>query len=595
MDRETQQVLTASRKTSVVAERESAASAEPRIRNQKSRILLPVSITAGLLWASYFPMDLGWLGWLALVPFLVLVRTQAPARRAYWGSFFAGLLFYLPSLQWMRVADDRMYLTWVGLAVACALFFPVALFLVRRLEHRTRLPLIVTFPAVWTALEYLRAHLFTGFPWYFLAHTQHSFLPIIQVTDLTGAYGVTFLVAGVNALLFEMVSSRAKFRSWFGLPDSRGTSILASPLLQAGVVFGLAACVLAYGSWRLGQEETVQGPMVGLIQGNLDQAVRLAASANGEDAASTMIRHYRDLTDQAIVRTPKPDLLVWPETSYPHDWWEIAPGLAIEQVPPEKHELYQDWLHAVGFCRSLAKHMADRWHTDLLLGLNGSVLPNDLKPIRYNTAILIKADGQVAGRYDKIHRVPFGEYVPFKDWLPFMNKLAPYDFDYSVHAGERFTRFTHGEYRFGVLICYEDTDPSLARQYLRGDTGGAPVDFFLNISNDGWFHGTSEHEEHLAICRFRAIECRRAVARAVNMGISAVIDGNGRMTALPGANWAGSKKIATVLKAKIPIDDRISLYAKWGDWFPWTCWAVIAAGMLWAAFWPRPAPRTMLG
>src|SRR5207237_2965743 len=114
--------------------------------------------------------------------------------------------------------------------------------------------------------------------------------------------------------------------------------------------------------------------------------------------------------------------------------------------------------------------------------------------------------------------------------------------------------------------CYEDTDPYLARQYVRPGSAAPTVDFLLNISNDGWFDGTSEHEEHLAICRFRAIECRRAIARAVNMGISAVVDGNGRVIALPRADWTRSKKVAAVLTAAVPIDHRVSLYARFGDW-----------------------------
>src|SRR5205807_499391 len=126
---------------------------------------------------------------------------------------------------------------------------------------------------------------------------------------------------------------------------------------------------------------------------------------------------------------------------------------------------------------------------------------------------------------------------------------------------------------------YEDTDPSLARQYVA--PGDEPaVDFLLNLSNDGWFNGTSEHEEHLAICRFRAVECRRSVARAVNMGISAVIDGNGRVTALAGATWAESKKVAGVVTATVPIDRRGSVYTAWGDWLPAACWLLIGAGLL---------------
>src|SRR5260370_39296723 len=103
-----------------------------------------------------------------------------------------------------------------------------------------------------------------------------------------------------------------------------------------------------------------------------------------------------------------------------------------------------------------------------------------------------------------------------------MNKLAPYDFDYSITPGTVQTRFRLGKHHFGVFICYEDTDPYLARQYVRQDGGEPTADFLVNISNDGWFDGSSEHEQHLAICRFRAVECRRSVARAVNMGISGI-------------------------------------------------------------------------
>jgi apolipoprotein N-acyltransferase len=175
-----------------------------------------------------------------------------------------------------------------------------------------------------------------------------------------------------------------------------------------------------------------------------------------------------------------------------------------------------------------------------------------------------------------------------------MNRFAPYDGPYSVRPGESFTRFPLGPFRFGVIICYEDTDPLLARQYVRFSGDDPPVDFLINVSNDGWFDGSSEHEEHLAICRFRAIECRRSIARAVNMGISAVIDGNGRVIALPEPTLAESKKVAAVLTAVIPIDRRFSLYAAWGDWLPWGCWGLLALALAWS-FLRRPRTASLDG
>jgi len=258
----------------------------------------------------------------------------------------------------------------------------------------------------------------------------------------------------------------------------------------------------------------------------------------------------------------------------------------------------------------MAEDMVAQWPTNLLVGMNAVTrVAGQLR--RYNSAVLIDRRGKAAGRYDKIHRVPFGEYVPFRDWLPWMNYFAPYDFDYSVWPGEHFTRLplvdptTGQRFTFGVLICYEDTDADVARPYGGGE-GAAPADFLLNISNDGWFDGTSEHDEHLAICRFRAVECRRSVARSVNMGISAIIDSNGRIlqphelphphphvdpdfhlwtvpmqrrapAELPVSQWHEYKKVAGVLLATVPLDDRKSFYARCGDWLPETCGLILAA------------------
>lgn len=548
-------------------------------------VFWPALLSAALWWACYYPLGWGWLGWVALVPLLCLVRTTAPARRVYLAAWACGLLSFGAILQWLRVADERMYVTWASLALYCSLFVPAAVCLVRLLDRRSGLPLILTVPAVWTALEYLRAHFGTGFPWYFLAHTQHDFLPVIQVSDLAGAYAVTFLLAAVNAFLFECLYASRWIRAWLSLREPVRPGGRLSLWRQFIAVLVVSGAALGYGFWRLSQNQFASGPRLALIQGNLPQCIRNDASAEPEAAASTVARqHYRQLCNEAASQQPKPDLLVWPETSFPDGWTDVAAELPPDRVPPA-------WERAVESCRSLARVLAEQWKTAMLLGTTREFLGADGVPRSYNSAVLIEPDGRDAGSYDKIHRVPFGEYVPLRDWLPWLNAFAPYDFDYSIRAGENFTRFTLGRYRFGVVICFEDTDPYLARQYVRTDSELRPVDFLLNISNDGWFDGTSEHDEHLAICRFRAIECRRSIARAVNMGISAVVDGNGGVVALPGPTWARSKKVAAVLTATIPIDERTSIYARWGDWFPGACWLVVGAGLLWSCAGPSRRAR----
>src|SRR6266496_1899922 len=146
--------------------------------------LAPALASGVLLWMCFFPLGWGWLGWVALAPLLALVRVQAAPRRIYWCAWIAGTVFFWPALQWMRVADATMYGAWALLSIYCALFFPVTLWLIRLLERRTFLPLIVTVPVAWTAMEWVRSWLLEGFAWYYIGHTQHAVLPVIQIADL---------------------------------------------------------------------------------------------------------------------------------------------------------------------------------------------------------------------------------------------------------------------------------------------------------------------------------------------------------------------------------------------------------------------------
>jgi apolipoprotein N-acyltransferase len=581
------------------AESSQAAPAPSAICNRRSAILwLCPLASAALLYLAYFPVAWGWLAWFALVPLLVLVRQPGAPRHLYLACWVGGLAFHWPVLQWVRVADLMMYAAWAALATYGALYWPVALALVRAFERRTRLPLVVTFPAVWVALEFVRyglAGCFVsmltgshqhdvpgGFGWYILGHTQHDFLELIQVADLGGAYALTFLVAAANALLFEALAGRGWFRRVFLAGAELRWRRHALLVQGLGVVLLLFAA-LGYGKWRLAEPLTTRpGPRIALMQTNIDQRFRnLTVSPDPEKrekALDKMIKEFAGLAGQA--GGLRPDLVITPETSYPGTWQEWAPG-----QPRERSQ-------------KLARDVTAAVRAPVLLGMTAVVLPPDGKALAYNSAILVGRDGRWLGRYDKMHRVPFGEYIPLGTWLPFLSALSPYEgTSWVVHSGTEFTRFpllARGRgYTFGVLICYEDTDPALARPY--GGGGQEPVDFLVNISNDGWFNGTSEHDQHLAICRFRAVECRRSVARSVNMGISAVIDSNGRVLApelvrqapfcrweipegagaLPVSRWHEFKKVSGVLVATVPLDDRVSFYARQGDLFAAACLAAV--------------------
>lgn len=539
-------------------------------------------MSAALLWGSFFPLNVGALAWIALVPMLLLVRAPISTVRAAFAVFAGGFIFNVVTMEWIRIADPRMYGSWIALSAYCALFFPVSLWLLRRLE-RLRLPLTLTFPLVWVPLEYFKAHFLTGFAWYFLGHAQHDYLALVQITDITGVYGVSFLVAAVNGLIVELLSRSLAFRARFRLKEPP-----PSPLLVQGVgVVVLLIATVGYGVFRLQQDRFAEGPKVALLQSNIDQRLknsRHLGNAEGISAADFMRERMRELTYEAR-RHNGVDLMIWPETASPYDWKATDPAV-VQSCP-------KDWREWVDDRCAMVQDIAAGSRTHVLLGINTDEWCGTDRGNRYNSALLVHKDGTPLARYDKIHCVPFGEYVPMRKTLPFMAAFVPYDFDYSLTDGKNWTRFQlpteKGTFTFGAIICYEDSDPLLARKYVRDEgPDRPPVDFLVNMSNDGWFDGHPEHEQHLAICRFRALECRRSVVRSVNMGISTVIDGNGRIVALPAETWRESKKIQTVVVANVPIDRRTSFYAWAGDWFPASLSVLAVLGL--AMTLRRPSP-----
>lgn len=606
----------------------------PRARVPVSPCVVPSLLTGALLWACHFPLSWGWLGWVALVPLLTLTRANATPRRIYWSAYLGGLAFFVTSLQWMRVADYRMYATWMMLATYCAVYFPVGLWLIRGLDRR-RVPLFLSVPLVWVGLEWVRSWALSGFAWYYLGHAQHRWGALIQIADLGGVYTISLLVAAVNGWLADLAFHTPALRDRFlwresAVAHASKVARRSSALWwqASGIAIVLVAAVL-YGTWRTDQNMFQRGPRVALLQTNIPQEARNDAH---KDMRKQMERQNFDLPFVACLAEPVADLIVWPETSYLWPYVDFPTGIPVERKMVDAHAAIRENFR--GF--------ATLSPTNHLIGISTYIVEENQRQTRYSSALLLDSAGVPHERFDKIHRVPFGEYVPFKEWLPFMNALAPYDHDYSITSGKHLTRFPirHGdkERTFGALICYEDTDPYLARQYAQTMVDGKPVDFLVNQSNDGWFHGTSEHEEHLTISRFRAIENRKSLVRSVNMGISAVIDPNGRVLKptlterlgpdpqrrsedprlahaqrlwlqndmwgllnkwerahpeetinlyevvggadgfpdeMPTSELASLKANALVLVASVPIDTRVSLYSQWGDWLPLTCWAVV--------------------
>ena len=534
---------------------------------------------------------IGWsaLAWLALAPWVLAVVGAKSGGMMAGTSYVLGLAYYLVNLWWLAPVTAAGY---GGLCFYLAWYFVLSGWILRRVYLRRRWPFTLVLPCVWVAQEYLRAVVLTGFPWLSLSHSQHESLRLIQVSDVLGAYGVTFLVAMVSGLGCDLLLRPLRPGQAEGRRPVLGPRALA--LLTAGC---LVAATL-YGKYRLSEGESTitAGATVAVIQEAIPQFVK----QQPESAEEIFDRHLV-LSEEALRAEVRPELIVWPETMavrpLNREYLSIvpAPGSAQEDV---------DYLSASHIFDQQLRALAGQG-VSLLVGAPSVELEDSGAVRQYNSAILYRAGGQrYPGRYDKMHLVPFGEVVPFRESIPWLYRLlmgfTPYDFEYTLEAGDEAVVFdldrsdkeSAGPARFAVAICYEDVTPSVPRQLTAAANGRKRADFLLNISNDGWFvrggdgapiEPTAELLQHWAICKFRAVENRVGIVRAVNTGISGFIMPTG---AAQGAGLAGSlpadprarQAVAGFLTDTVYFDSRVALYSRMGDVFAIAC--TVLAGLL---------------
>ena len=395
--------------------------------------------------------------------------------------------------------------------------------------------------------------------------------------DAGGVYLVSAVVAAVNGAVYEWALRMRPYQWLVGIPSAwRARTFHRETVVTAGTAL-FALVVVGYGTYRMIHPPFANGPRVAAIQENIPQTEKM------EDVRG-LFQRYDRLCTSAANASPKPDLVIWPETCYPGSWYLLADGADLSAAPADVRQEVGEGLNDNAL---LVRHAKENWGANVLLGLN-AVEYDGKKLWKSNSAVLLRPDGGAdATRYDKMHLVPFGEYVPLKETFPWLQEFTPYKHDYSCRPGDTFALFgikpqdpkvKKRDLTFGVLICYEDSDPSIAREY-NPSSGRPGADFLVNMSNDGWFDGTEEHEQHFAICRFRAVESRRSVVRAVNMGISGIIDPDGRVKELPDYEWSTSKKTIAIVAGEVPLDSRGSFYALAGDWMPALCWILVFAGL----------------
>ena len=438
------------------------------------------AILSGVLLTGAFPkIGLDLLAWFALVPLMAAIANLS-VKQSFRIGFITGLVHYLSLLYWVvPVMRTYGYLPWYMSVAILFLFsavlalFPAVFSMALAAVGRTPARCLISVPLLWVALEYVRTIIFTGFPWALLGHALYLRHHLIQIADLFGAYGVSFLIALSNAAVYVAITYTRR-KTWHDLPVSKPLLVSAIGILAAGLII-----TWIYGAWRIQtiDQRIAASPTarVAVIQGNVDQAIKW-------DPAHQFAAIKKHLRLSHAVKSENPDLIVWPESATPF-------YLFFDKRPTE-----------------MVMAGIEEGGIDFLVG-SPSVAREGEKVIYFNSAYLISPETKNVSKYDKTHLVPYGEYVPFESWLPFLGKLVAQVGDFQ--PGKPGKTLPWKKDALGIQICYEVIFPVLSRELVKN---GATL--LINITNDAWFGKTSGPYQHFSMTVLRAVENRRALARS---------------------------------------------------------------------------------
>lgn len=422
-------------------------------------------------------------------------------------------------------------------------------FLVSFAVQRLRLPVTAVFPILWVAMEYARSNFFfLSFPWLLLAHSQYANIRLIQVCDIFGVFGLSALIAFANALI--ALFAHYVITRTGSLPRLAVTTAVFAALILLSVL---------YGTYRIHSVKLQEGPRVFIVQGNVPQDLKEESLRNPGESAEKIISDHLALTAPAL--SQKVDLIVWPETMYPK------------------------FLLLSGEDILLFSQIAKTYGASMLIGTQHWEIEKG-ETRRYNSAVFIRRDGSVCGRYDKMFLVPVGEYIPVENVLPLLayciSKLYPYEYE-SLAEGNQMKVFSLNErYSFACVICFE-----LSFDWLVRSARHQGAQFIVNVSNDAWFlgdkdkwwQGSAELDLARSHAAFRAVENRIPIVRAVNRGISCIADPLGRIKDL---QVEGERKgVEGTLTATLSLCAESPPFLSLGNIFACICllFAAVVAGI----------------
>jgi apolipoprotein N-acyltransferase len=511
--------------------------------------LAVAAVSGSALSLSFTGFYLAIYSWVCVGVLLVVVFGARP-RIAFACGFVHALFFVFTSVPWIAdVLSVHGGLSTVGgwgvlllIASAWGVLIGTFTWSVHRLSQRSIEFACLGAPFIWVTFEFVRAHLpEISFPWNLLGYPASANLGLLQMTTVTGIYGLSFLVVAVNALL-----------AW---TDAAKSPSPKKRVLILAAVFAFILLIMLAGPRLL--PEAPANHTARAVQPNFPEVQQY-----GSDWFQNHTRDLEELGNLSLrpsLGSPAPDLLLWPEAPAPFSFQDTQFAKLVSTLSQHFRGSF-----LVG---------SIEWRPPFRSGSNGAAPQHD---VAYNSALLFDAQGQRLFVYDKIHLVPFGEYEPF----PLIHRVVTSVSDEvgGFHKGSptyAVGKFPGG-YAFGVFICYEAIYPGEVRRFA---ANGAQL--FINISNDGWFGRSAAAEQHLRMARVRAVENRRWLLRDTNSGITASIDPYGRIFRVMPSDVRDA--------ADLPYDFRtdMTLYARFGDRFAWLC-VIVSVLLVASTFWPAP-------
>ena len=528
------------------------------------------AVCSGILYAACFPpFNLTWFCWIALTPLVAAIWFSGAKSRHRWLrsgllGYVAGLTFFWIVFFWLTTVT---LLGWFVLQFYMAIYFAIWAWVCDLLRPRTEtrqssvqgrwgqmltqarstattvqspwtksttnLRLAFMLAAAWTTVEWLRGWIFSGFGWNGLGIALHDTWPLIQIAELTGVGGLSFMVAFANVIVITTA---------YRLVVEARTRVMR-PHFDFTVTMAAIVGVLIFGVHATQISQPTKALRVAAVQSNVPQNQKF-----DPQFTRRIFDQFHRLSEIALGSNPPPDLLVWPESSMP------GPVLADEES------------------QKFVTDLATSSETDLLLG----TIDVDKRDV-YNAALLVSDGGDRMQIYRKVHLVPFGEYIPGRNTVPLLARIVgdkvPGDFD----KGKEYTVFTltDNDVHVAPLICFEDTIGELTRQFVLPNETTPGANLLVDVTNDGWFKRSAGSHQHLTNAIFRCVETRRPMVRASNTGVTCFINQFGRVTEAL-RDDTGSTFTEGVLagEIKVPTEHELTFYVRHGDLFAKLCAAI---------------------